>query len=60
MQDIVRHMKPNCILFITVIAVNIYKYMDKVMLGAMESYKEVGFYELSEKDAGRSDRDKRW
>ena len=37
MQDIVRHMKPNCILFITVIAVNIYKYMDKVMLGAMES-----------------------
>lgn len=49
MQDIVRHMKPNCILFITVIAVNIYKYMDKVMLGAMESYKEVGFYELSEK-----------
>ena len=48
-HDIIRHMKPNCILFITVIAVNIYKYMDKVMLGTMGSYKEVGFYELSEK-----------
>lgn len=49
MQDIIKHMKPNCILFITVIAVNVYKYMDKVMLGTMGSYKEVGFYELSEK-----------
>lgn len=49
MQDIVKHMKPNCILFITVIAVNIYRYMDKVMLGAIGSYQEVGFYELSEK-----------
>lgn len=48
-KDIIKHLKPNCILFITVIAVNIYKYMDKVMLGTMSSYKQVGYYELSEK-----------
>lgn len=48
-KDIIKHLKPNCVLFITVIAVNVYKYMDKVMLGAMSSYEQVGYYELSEK-----------
>ncbi len=48
-KDIIKHLKPNFVLFITVIAVNIYKYMDKIMLGAMSSYEQVGYYELSEK-----------
>lgn len=42
-------MKPNCILFITVIAVNIYKYMDKVMLERWNRIRRLAFTELSEK-----------
>ena len=44
-----RHIKPILILFIPVIAVSIYKYMDKVMLGTMLSTFEVGIYESAEK-----------
>ncbi len=47
--DITKHIKPNLILFIPVIAVSIYKMMDKVMLGSMTNIKEVGFYENAEK-----------
>ena len=48
-EDIKKHIKPNLILFLTVIAVSIYKIMDKIMLGFMSPYTEVGFYESSEK-----------
>ncbi len=48
-SDIAKHIKPNLVLFIPVIAVSIYKMMDKVMLGAMTNIKEVGFYENAEK-----------
>lgn len=44
-----RHIKPLVILFIPVIAVSIYKYMDKIMLGAMCNTTEVGIYESAEK-----------
>lgn len=48
-QEIVSHLKPNIILFIPVIATSLYKVMDKVMLGAMSTYIEVGFYDYSER-----------
>ena len=48
-KDITKHIKPNLILFIPVIAVSLYKIMDKVMLGSMMNVTEVGFYENAEK-----------
>lgn len=48
-EDIIVHFKPIIILFIPVIAISIYKVMDKIMLGAMSNVIQVGFYENSEK-----------
>ena len=48
-KDILKHIKPNLILFIPVIAVSLYKMMDKIMLGAMTNMNEVGYYENAEK-----------
>ena len=47
--DLKKHLKPLIILFIPVIAVSIYKYMDKIMIGAMADISEVGIYEAAEK-----------
>lgn len=43
------HLKPNLILFLTVIAVSLFKIMDKIMLGLMTDTSQVGFYESSER-----------
>lgn len=48
-KDIIRHIKPNLILFIPVIAISLYKMMDKVMLGTLSNVTEVGLYENAEK-----------
>lgn len=48
-KDIFSHIKPNLILFIPVIAVSLYKIMDKIMLGILSNISEVGFYENAEK-----------
>lgn len=48
-KDALKHFKPNLILFIPIIAVSLYKYMDKIMLGKMSVMEQVGFYEYSEK-----------
>lgn len=48
-SDIVQHIKPNIILFIPVIAVSLYKMMDKIMLGIIANVDEVGYYENAEK-----------
>ena len=47
--DLIVHIKPLLILFIPVLAVSIYKIMDKIMLGQMTSKTEVGYYENAEK-----------
>ena len=47
--EIRQHIKPNLILFVPSIAVSFYKIMDKIMLGAMSSTTEVGFYHSSER-----------
>lgn len=46
---IYKQIKPILILFVPVIAVSIYKIMDKIMLGAMGNIIQLGFYENSEK-----------
>ena len=48
-EDIKKHIKPTLILFIPVIAVSLYKIMDKIMLGNLTEMKEVGYYENGEK-----------
>ena len=48
-SDIKKHIKPNLILFIPVIAVSLYKIMDKIMLGSLANVTEVGYYENAEK-----------
>lgn len=48
-SDVLKHLKPNIILFIPVIAVSIYRTMDKIMLGSMSTMIQVGYYENSEK-----------
>lgn len=47
--DIKSHIKPNLILFIPVIAVSLYRIMDKIMLGMISNISEVGYYENAEK-----------
>lgn len=48
-MDIYSHVKPNVILFIPVLAISLYKIMDKVMLGVMSGTLEVGYYASCEK-----------
>ena len=49
LSDITKHIKPNLVLFIPVIAVSLYKIMDKIMLGSLINVTEVGFYDISYK-----------
>lgn len=46
---VLANVKPLLILFIPVVAVSIFKYMDKIMLGYMCSKAELGLYDNSEK-----------
>lgn len=48
-KNIAKHFKQNFVLFIPVIAVSIYKMMDKVFLGEMSSMSQVGYYENAER-----------
>ena len=48
-KDMKKHFIPCLKLFLPVIAVTIYKVMDKTMLGFMSSVGDVGFYENAEK-----------
>ena len=48
-SEIKKHIKPNLVLFLTVLLVSLFKIMDKIMLGICSNYDEVGYYESSEK-----------
>lgn len=48
-KAVISNIRPLLILFISVIAVSIFKYMDKIMLGAMYSKSELGLYDNTEK-----------
>lgn len=43
------HLKPMVVLFIPAIAVSLYKYMDKIMIGLLSSKTQLGYYENAEK-----------
>lgn len=43
------HIKPLFILFVPIIALSMFKYMDKIMLGIIGSKTELGFFENAEK-----------
>lgn len=48
-SDVKKHIKPCFILFIPVIAISLYKIMDKIMLGLLSTIEEVGYYEQAAK-----------
>lgn len=50
-KNIIKHIKPNLILFIPVIAISLYNIMDKLMLGYLSTSDEVAFYSNAEKIA---------
>ncbi len=49
MREIAFHIAPNLKLFLTVLALSLFKIMDKIMLGAITTESQVGFYEAAEK-----------
>ena len=48
-HSVIRHFKPNLILFVPVVAVSIYRLLDKIFLGTMSSMTEVGYFENAER-----------
>lgn len=48
-RQMVPHIKPMLILFVPSIAVSLYKYMDKIMLGSFCNTEQLGFYDGAEK-----------
>ena len=48
-HKMLKHLKPNLMLFIPVIATSLYTLLDKVMLGNMAGMEQTGFYDYSEK-----------
>ncbi len=48
-KDIRRHIKPNFILFLPLLASSVFIYMDKIMLGVIASSADLGLYEYAEK-----------
>ncbi|WP_192986675.1 oligosaccharide flippase family protein [Carnobacterium mobile] len=49
LSEILVHIKPNIILFIPVIAISLYKWMDKIMLGYLGNMTDLGYFENAEK-----------
>lgn len=48
-SQMVRHLKPNLMLFVPVIAISLYTLLDKIMLGSMADMNQTGLYDYSEK-----------
>lgn len=48
-KDALTHLKPCALLSISVIAVSVYRQMDKVMIGALSDMAQTGLYENAEK-----------
>ena len=49
MRESLKHLKPCAVLFISVLAVNIYRTMDKVMVSQIAGMEQNGLYENAEK-----------
>ena len=48
LKKVLYRLKPNLMLFVPILAISLYKYMDRIMLGNY-SYVETGYYDNSEK-----------
>lgn len=48
LADVKRHIKPNLVLFIPILALSVYHWMDKIMLGAMVDTGTVAYYNYAE------------
>lgn len=48
-QEILKHIKPLWILFIPVLAISVFTYMDKYMIGKLSSVLQNGYYENADK-----------
>ncbi len=48
-KEALRHLRPCAVLSISVIAVSVYRQMDKVMIGALADMSQTGLYENAEK-----------
>lgn len=48
-KAVMKHLKPNIILFLPVLAMSVYRVMDKVMLGAFSTMTQTGYYENADK-----------
>lgn len=44
-REIFAHLKPMLVLFMAAIAVSVFSYMDKIMIGKLSEYAELGYYE---------------
>ena len=49
LRESLRHLGPCAVLFISVLAVNIYRTMDKVMVSTIAGVDQNGLYENAEK-----------
>lgn len=49
LREITVHIKPNAILFVSVIAISIYNMMSRLMLGSMSGMEQVGYFENAAK-----------
>lgn len=43
-SNVFHHFKPDFLLYIPILALSIYHYMDKTMLGALSTYEQTGYY----------------
>lgn len=48
-EGIIKHIKPNIVLFIPLLAMSVYHIMDKTMLGILSTYEQTGFYYNADK-----------
>ena len=49
LRDLKQHLKPMFVLFVPILALSLFKYMDKIMLGSIGDKVELGYYENAEK-----------
>lgn len=49
LKDVKKHIKPNLVLFVPVIAVSVYCMLDKIMVGHISGMTELGYYDNAEK-----------
>ena len=52
-KEVVKHIKPNLVLFVPLMAMSVYHIMDKTMLGLLSTYKQVGYYYNADKIINR-------